>query len=294
MLYLICCILSSTGIFLVFRFIDRQRVPAFPVIVINYLTATVLGFALNSWNPGLGGILSKEWLPSSIIIGILFIVMFFLVARSTSKAGISVTTVASKMSVVIPILFSLAIDFSDRITPLKVVAFACTLAGVGLTVFKPREERFDRSVMYIPLILFFGMGLVDSLVKHAQHYHVNDTDTVLFSAVLFMNAFVPGLLVLLFRRRYLTWFRKPVTWAWGMLLGIVNFGSIFFLVNALNYHSPTGKGLDSSVVFGVNNTGIVALSVLAGLVIFRERLQAINWVGVALSAVALILFSLCG
>jgi len=292
--FLICCILSSTGIFLVFRFIEKYRVPAFPVILINYLMATILGFALNPGNHGFTAIRSKEWLPSSVIIGILFIVMFLLVARSTNRAGISVTTVASKMSVLFPILYSLAIDPSDQVTLLKVAAFACTLAGVGLTVFKPREDRPDRSVMYIPLLLFLGMGMVDSLVKHAQHYHVKDADTALFSAVLFMNAFAAGLLVLLFQRKYLSWFRKPVTWIWGILLGAVNFGSIFFLVSALNYHSPAGRGLDSSVIFGVNNTGIVALSVLAGLFIFRERLFAINWAGVALSAVALILFALCG
>ena len=37
------------------------------------------------------------------------------------------------------------------------------------------------------------MGLVDSLVKFAQHRYVSDTDTALFSAVLFLNAFIAGL-----------------------------------------------------------------------------------------------------
>ena len=85
--------------------------------------------------------------------------------------------------------------------------------------------------------------------------------------------------------------RKAYDTKWGILLGGVNFGSIFFLVRALNYISSSGRVIDSSVIFGVNNTGIVALSVLVGFWIFKGRLQPINWMGIALSAVALILFA---
>ncbi len=289
--FLLLCILSSTGIFIIFKSIDRFNIPSLPIIVINYLVATILGFAINPGKTRMAEILHMEWLPASVVIGIMFIIMFFLVAFSSRQAGISVTTVASKMSVIFPIVFSLIIDQQDQVTPMKAAAIACTLAGVALTVFKPREDRPNLAVMYIPLLLFLGMGIVDSLVKYAQHNHVNNQETALFSAVLFLNAFVSGILVLLFFPKYLVHFRKPAVWGWGLLLGGVNFGSIFFLVMALNHISPGGSGIDSSVIFGVNNTGIVALSVLAGLLIFRERLLPVNWFGIALSAIALILFA---
>ena len=50
--------------------------------------------------------------------------------------------------------------------------------------------------------------------------------------------------------------------------------------------------MDSSVIFGVNNIGIVALSVLIGLWFFKEKLLFLNWLGILLSAVALFLFAL--
>ena len=290
--FLILCILSSTGIFIVFKSIDRFNIPSFPIIVINYLVATILGFLINPGQPSWSAIRQMEWLPASMIIGILFIVMFFLVAYSTRKAGISVTTVASKMSVIFPIVLSLIIDRSDQITTLKATAILFTLCGVAMTVYKSRVRRMDRAVVFIPLLLFLGMGVVDSLVKFAQHSFVNDYETALFSAVLFLNAFVSGILVLVFTPKVLPDFKRPSVWGWGILLGGVNFGSIFFMVRALNYFSPAGRGIDSSVIFGVNNTGIVALSVLVGYWIFKERLQAINWAGIAFSAIALILFAL--
>jgi drug/metabolite transporter (DMT)-like permease len=292
MFFLILCILSSTSIFVVFKSIDRFGIPSFPIIVINYLTATILGFAINPDQVSFHSILIREWLLVSIIIGIMFIIMFFLIAFSSRKAGISVTTVASKMSVIFPIILSLIIDNTDQLTPIKMTAIICTLCGVALTVYKPRKGSLDLVVIYIPLILFMGMGVVDSLVKFAQHRFVNDSDTALFSAILFLNAFVSGVIVLLFYPKFHRSFLRPAVWGWGLLLGGVNFGSIFFLVRALNYVAPNGNGMDSSTVFGINNIGIVGLSVLLGLWIFKERLLPLNWLGIILSAMALLLFTL--
>ncbi len=289
--FLLLCILSSTGIFIIFKTIDRLNIPSFPVILVNYLLATILGFVINPGQARIAEVRNAEWLSFSILIGVLFIIMFFLVAYSSRKAGISVTTVASKMSVIFPIIFSMLIDPGDHLTPVKGIAILFTLCGVALTVYTPGEEKSKKAILFIPLLLFVGMGLVDSLVKFAQHRHVNDQETALFSAVLFLNAFISGLVILIFTPRFIQAFKKPKVWGWGILLGAVNFGSIFFLVRALNFTSDRGSMIDSSVIFGINNTGIVALSVLTGLLVFGERLKVLNWAGVALSALALILFS---
>jgi len=254
--------------------------------------ASILGFIINPGGISISVIRDAQWLPISTLIGILFIIMFFLIAFSSRKAGISITTVASKMSVIFPIIFSLIIDPTDQLTAVKTAAIFATVAGVSLTVYKPRKGILDPTVIYIPLILFLGMGVVDSLVKFAQHSFVDDSHTALFSAVLFLNAFLSGLIALLFFPKYFRSFTKPLIWIWGLLLGAVNFGSIFFLVRALNYSSPSGSGMDSSVIFGVNNIGIVALSVLIGLWFFKEKLLFLNWLGILLSAVALFLFAL--
>lgn len=290
--FLLLCILSSTAIFITFKIINRLRIPAFPVIVINYFAATLLGLLVYSGDTGLASIPGSRWLPISIIIGIMFILMFFLVAFSTKKAGISVTTVAGKMSVIFPIVFSLIIDPSDQLTLLKTAAVIIALGGVVLTVYKPNGDSLERSIIYIPLLLFVGMGLVDSLVKLAQQEFVSDEDTALFSAILFLNAFFSGLIAAAFYRKHRRCFLKGAVWGWGLLLGTVNFGSIYFLVRALHYVSTSGTQMDSSVIFGANNISVVALSVLVGLLVFREKLTHLNWIGVALSVLALLLFTL--
>ena len=129
--FLFLCVLSSTGIFIIFKSLDRFKIPPFPVIVINYLLATL---RISPEPARISDILRMEWLPASILIGILFILMFFLVAYSSQKAGISVTTVASKMSVIFPILFSMLIDKGDHLTLLKGVAILFTLIGKMLLI----------------------------------------------------------------------------------------------------------------------------------------------------------------
>jgi drug/metabolite transporter (DMT)-like permease len=290
--FLLLCILSSTAIFVTFKTINRFNIPAFPVIVINYLVATLLGLLIYSGDTDYASIPGSRWLPISILIGVLFILMFFLVAFSTKKAGISVTTVASKMSVIFPIVFSLVIDPSDQLTMIKAAAVLIALGGVVLTVYKPDGEHPEKGIIFIPLLLFVGMGVVDSLVKLAQQQYVSDEEAALFSAILFLNAFISGLASMIVYRKHRRYFLKGAVWAWGGLLGIVNFGSIFFLVRALHHSSATGKSMDSSVIFGANNISIVALSVLVGLFIFKEKLSYINWIGVVLSALALLLFTL--
>jgi len=254
--------------------------------------ASILGFLINSGDLSVTELKRAEWLPISIVIGILFIILFFLIAFSSRKAGISITTVASKMSVIFPIIFSLLIDPADRLSLVKAAAILCAIAGVALTVYKPRKRSMDLGVIFIPLILFMGMGLVDSLVKFAQHKFVNDSDTALFSAIIFLNAFISGFLVLIFFPTYHRSFLQIKVWGWGFVLGGINFGSVFFLVRALNFVSPAGTGIDSSVIFGMNNLGIVCLSVLLGLWVFGEQMKPLNWLGISLSALALMLFTL--
>lgn len=292
MTYLILSIFSSTGIFLVFKFLDQKNLPSFPVIIINYLVAALMGFIVNADQMQFGDIFTAGWIPVSILIGFLFIVMFFLVARSSREAGISVTTVASKMSVVFPISFSMMIDPSDQLTMLKAAAVFATLTGVMLTIYEPGKSLQARKRTFLPLVLFIGMGLVDSLVKFAQHSYVSDRETALFSAVLFTMAFLTGMVILPFRKEGITEFKKKAVWWWGLLLGIVNFGSIYLMVSALNHVNDYGSRIDSSIIYGANNIGIVSLSVLAGLVIFHEKLRTVNWIGIAISAGAIVLFSI--
>ena len=291
MIFLILCIISSTLIFVIFKLLNRVKVPVLPVIVYNYLVASLLGFLITGNDLAIISESSREWLPLSVVIGVLFIVMFFVIGKSSQDAGISVTTVASKMSVVTPIVFSILADPTDEINLLKVFGIILALLAVFLTIYRKKTLEVKKSAIIYPVILFFGMGLVDSLVKYSQLKYISDPELALFSAILFAVAFLTGIIYLVMKPGHLKPLLSFRSLFWGSLLGLSNFGSIYFIIRALNYREGLTGGIDSSVVFGVNNTGIVVLSVLSGYLLFKEKLRPVNYLGIILAVTAIILFA---
>ena len=291
MTYLLFSILSSTCIFLIFRLIDKRNIPTFPVIVINYLTASAIGFLIYG-NLGLQHLdFPRPFYFLAVIIGVLFIIMFFVVAKSSQKAGMAVTTIAGKMSMVFPIAFSLMYDPGDTISFIKLTGIMVALPGVLFTIYKKKEQLPDLSLLYLPMILFVGMGVVDSLVKLAQFEYVSDRNLSLFTAILFGISALCGVgISLTSKKRFLSLFKLNVL-TWGILLGGVNFGSIYFLVRTLNFIHPQWGTIDSSVVFGINNIGILTLSVLLGVILFREKLTRLNIAGILICLIATIILS---
>jgi multidrug transporter EmrE-like cation transporter len=137
------------------------------------------------------------------------------------------------------------------------------------------------------------MGVVDSFVKFAQSEYINGELASTFSTIVFGNALLIGLVILPFNKPALKSITRFKTWVLGALLGIANFGSIYFLLLALNHIDiDTGQQAMGSVIFGINNIGIVALSVIIGFLAYNERPTRINWVGIALTGVSIALLAL--
>ena len=69
---------------------------------------------------------------------------------------------------------------------------------------------------------------------------------------------------------------------YGLALGLVNYGSIWFFVQAVTY-----SRLATSVVFPVNNMAIVGASAVLAWLVFKERLSRVNVLGIGLAVVAI-------
>lgn len=291
MIFLIFSILSSAAIYVIFKYLDRFKINTFNVIIINYITAAILGLLLTRAHADIFPLYKNTWFPYSIIIGILFILMFVVIARSSQVVGIAVTTISNKMSVIIPISVSLMIDPFDVLTNFKAVGIALAILAVFLSVYRKRKVEFDPRYIYLPIMLFLGMGLVDSFVKYAQQYYVADDVLPIFTVILFAMAAIAGLITKFLRKTSFKELIDKKILLWGIALGFSNYGSLYFLIKALNYKNSLGNTMDGSVVFGINNLGIIALSVIIGLIVFKEKFLKINWIGIILSLFAIYILS---
>lgn len=286
--FLVLSVASSAIIMVLFKMAGKWNIKLFLIIVINYFAAGLIGHLINSKAAMLQVYQFEDpsWLPLAAIIGFLLIAIFFVLGTSSQVAGISITSVASKMSVILPIVFSIAF-YNENIYLLKVTGIFLALIAVLFSSIKNRGENLDKRYLFLPLITFLGTGTIDSLIKYAQQEYISPENSAVFTSILFGVAFLLGVLVSIFRRIPLKQFLEPRVFALGMALGIANYGSIYYLIRALGESNT-----DSSIIFGLNNIGVVALSVFIGLLFFREHLTKLNWSGVALSFVAIWLLSI--
>ncbi len=281
MIYLLLCIFSSTAIIILFKYFDQLKINTFNAIIINYITASLIGLIISFNSLKSINIFIQPWLPVAILIGVLFVVMFNVIAITTQKAGISVSSVASKMSVIAPMLFSI-LYYHEQINNYKIAGMVLAVIAVVFTAIKKNIHFENRKYLFLPFILFIGMGLVDSLVKFSQYEYLRDKNLPVFTTLLFTISAIAGIIVRLFKKSLRN---SPVnlkTVVAGMLLGIANFGTFYFLVHALN-----SNFVDSSVIFGINSVGIVLLSVFLAIILFKEKLTFINWTGIVLSIITI-------
>jgi drug/metabolite transporter (DMT)-like permease len=126
-------------------------------------------------------------------------------------------------------------------------------------------------------VIDFGIAFFSAMPQ-------NDSELSLYSCLSFGMAACTGIIILAIQllRGTTTVGLKDVLA--GLLLGAVNYGSIFFLV--MSYNSGI---MPNSTLLPVNNLGVVLIGALAAMFFFREKLSKFNWVGLLLSVLALVL-----
>ncbi|HAD97199.1 MAG TPA: hypothetical protein DCG19_07310 [Cryomorphaceae bacterium] len=285
MIWLALSIFCSTLIFVIFKLFDRWKIDNLQAIVINYFIAYSVGTLQQGSITMPWDIIHYKWFTSVVILGFLFITLFQIIAFVSQKIGVSVASVAVKMSLIIPVLFGLYY-YNEALNISKVTGILLALLAVYLATRKKEKVKKHPTLAWLPILLFVASGCMDAFLKFNQQEKVPMAENSLFASSVFGMAAVIGILFIIFRlvRGNLHWQWKNV-WG-GILLGVPNYGSIYFLLRALEFN-----GLESSVVFPVNNVGIVALSTLAAYFGFREHLSTRNIVGILLSFIAIILIA---
>jgi drug/metabolite transporter (DMT)-like permease len=284
MLSLLLSILSSTAILWIFKLIEKEKIALLPPIIVNYMVGSVLGFIISGSQTATYFQEIPPWVIYSLLIGLMLIGNFYLIGSSTQKAGVAVTSIAAKMSFVLPVLFSLFYDKTDYFSNAKIILLLLAVISMILVVFPKKAQQVDAKNILLPIALFFGLGVLDSIIKYCQyHYISNPESSSVFSAFNFSVAGILGIGILFTNKTYRTDLKKLKIWFFGALLGIANFGSMYFLINALN-----DLKFNNSMVFGINNLGVILFAVLLGMLLFKERFSRINWVGFILSLLVLL------
>lgn len=281
MIWLFLSIFSSTLLLIIFRAFQHFKIDNLQAIIMNYVVAGTLGCVLNESNTEftIANVWKSDWLLWSVGLGCLFIGVFYLMAVSAQQAGIGVTSVATKMSVILPILAGILL-YHEKLSGIQwfgiLLAFPAIVLSTGMGGAEKNKKWF------LPLVIFLCSGLIDTLVGYSERKIVQAEEFALFSAFIFITAACIGLLIFLTKRKSPS-FKNLVG---GIILGIPNYFSIYFLI--LGLHECD---LDSARYFSLNNMGIVLLSSTIGIIFLRETSGWLRTIGIMLSLLSIYLIS---
>ena len=287
MFYLVATILLNVVISAIFKMFPRYRVDALQAIVVNYVVCVITGSLFTAQFPYTAAHLSQPWLPWAILMGACFISIFNLIAFCTRVDGITTTTIANKLSLVIPVLFSV-IALHESIGWMRIVGIVLALPAVYLTTrVKDKEHGIEGQNLLWPALLFLGSGALDTLVNYVQLSLPSDAATQgLFTIFCFSTAAIIGitlLTVLVVMGRVKLHPRNIIA---GICVGVPNYFSIYFLIRTLNSHV-----MNSSAAIPVLNIGILVASSLVAIIVFREEVNKLRVAGLLLSVVAILLIA---
>jgi drug/metabolite transporter (DMT)-like permease len=280
MIYLLLAILTSTFIIITFKVFERYRISILQAITVNYFVASLFGFLSEHGDFHFAEIPDQPWFGSALIVGVTLIVGFNLFARSARYAGVAVTAISSRMSVIIPVSLGFLV-FGDTAGWTKISGIILALVAFYFTSKRNKTVKVNTKYVYLPMLLFLAVGVNDSMMKVAEHFFIRG-DFVVFLATAFGIALLLGIIVLLVKGRNEIFALRNIVA--GLVLGLLNwFSTLYFL-----------KGLDIfqvSFFVPVFNVGVVALASLLGFVLFKEKPTVSKLIGIGLAILAIVLIA---
>ncbi|MFK7812290.1 MAG: GRP family sugar transporter [Maribacter sp.] len=286
MLDLALSVLFSSLIFVIFKLFSVYKVETLYAIITNYVVACSVGLLFYKGEVIVTDIPEKPWFWGTFALGLLFIIVFNLMAATSQRLGVSAASVATKMSLVIPVLVGVFV-YKEELGAFKILGILLALGAVYFASVKEKSTAFKTASLLLPFLTFMGSGAIDASLGYFQRELIAPAELPLFSATVFACAAIVGILFILINS-----FKKPLkinlrNMLGGICLGVPNYFSIYFLLRALQNES-----LNSASIFTINNVAIVMFSTLLGILLFKEKISAKNWGGITLAVISILLVAL--
>lgn len=304
MIFLIMAIICSSSIALIFKFSESNNLNRYIVTTANYFMALLISFIfiinqkINFFDfaganfsesfkevvLGGNGIFSIQasqlWATIvGIIAGIFFFISFIYYQKSVRENGAGLAGTFGKLGILIPMLFAIII-WQEYPTSLQWFGIILAILSIVLVNF-PFNRNLKKALRFNLILLFIYGGFAEFTNKIFQQYAITDYK-MLFLFWVFFSAFLISLIYTLIKSDSLPATRELGI---GLLVGIPNLFSSFFLINALNH-------LKTAVVFPIFSAGSIVLIVVASFFVFGEKMERKEAFSVVMTVIALILVNL--
>lgn len=283
MAFLLLSIILNALIFALFKWFGIRQVNTFHAIVANYFFCVITGVAFTGVDKVLNQSADEGWMYIALGLGAVFITVFYLMALTAQRFSMAASSIASKMAFVIPTLVSIYIlKVESHFVWYNFVGVALALLATYLSVRTDEKGPAvgNKWLWLLPVFVFLGNGVVDTSINYTNLNFLNDDNNAVFPVYIFLSAAVIGGLIMLIRGDQIS----RLSILSGLVLGVANYFTVYTFLKALGQLDNNG-----ALVFPIFNTGIVVLSALTGLIVFKEKLSQLNKAGIGLAVLAIIL-----
>jgi len=276
MIYLFLSVICSVLVGILLKIAKKHNNSAFfQMIGWNYLFAAVFCFAVYRPQISLSANIPYGlFLPLMILLPTIFLVQ----ANSVKYTGIVRTDIAQRLSLLISLLAAYVI-FKENFSLLKFFGLSIGLISIFLMLSKGKTNDKISGMWYLPAAVLAGFGVIDILFKKVAQFISFQYTSSLF--LIFCGAFGFSALIILFQMIFRGQRLKLKNLYWGAGLGVLNFGNILFYLKAHQILKD-----NPSTVFACMNLGVIILGSLSGIVLFKEKMSKINYLGLILAVVA--------
>ncbi len=286
MIILVALILCNVLLAIIFKYFDKYKVDNLHAIIVNYATAVAVAGIVLQQSPVPSDLFSKPWFPYSLALSLLFIIGFNIMAHSFQKAGVAITAIVSKMSLIISAGFAI-VYYSELLNLPKGVGILAAIVAIILVNLPSKSDEFNlnNKYLWLPIVTMLMSGVIEIILLMVEVEGKLGDDGILFTSSSFAMAGVFGLLFAGFRMiTQGTRFSKQDL-VGGIILGVPNFFTIYLLILLLT------KGWDGSVLFPINSVGMLALTVVVSVIMFGEKIDLKKGLGLVFSIIAILLIS---
>ena len=279
MIEIIITISTFSSMVMLFKYFEKINVNNLQAISANYFTAGILSiiFLPNTFEfDKINYSNTTIFFVLAFIVGLLFVLTFNLYAHGAQKIGVTPSTIANKMSMIIPIIIGIIL-LNEEVTFNKILGISFAFVAIFLSSIGDRKYSLNKNHLIIIVLLFIGQGLADGILNWAQEFILNGSNMNLFFAVTFLAAGFSGLLFLFFKLSSQKVKIEPKSIVWGIVLGIPNYLTLLYFVKSLK-----SELFSSSEIFPIINIGVIIFCTILSIILFRERVSIYNWLGVIL------------
>lgn len=280
MFYLLLAIISSALVSITMRFSNDHVKNNMVMFSANYGICTLLsafftyrsgGLSLSGPQTGLGFAIFL-----GVISGFMYLAAFILLQKNIKINGVALPATFMKLGVLVPTLMAIVIYHE---TPGVLVIIGFIVAIAAIIVINGKGEQKSSNIWLLVLLLITG-GFTDSLANIYEHHGVSELKDF-YLVITFLAACILCVILKFYKKQKVT----VADLLWGALIGIPNYFSSRFLLLAL-------AKIPAIIVYPTQNVGAILGVILAGWLIFKEKLAMRKILGILMIICALLMLTL--